>query len=70
MIANSLLYMNVDGCEMRAIPEFIKSVNILLNHLHSLNPEDDTLYEAPSETKMKVDRFAYLPRATDSSETK
>lgn len=51
---------------MLAIPEFIKSVKILLKHLQYLNPEDETFYEIPSETKIKVDRFSYLPKASDS----
>lgn len=66
MIANSLLYDNKEGCEVAAVAEFIQAVGILVNHLHCLNPEDPTHYEVPCEGKIKVDRFAYLPKPGDS----
>lgn len=33
LIGNSLMYENAPGCEKRAIEEYIKAVNILVNNL-------------------------------------
>jgi hypothetical protein len=38
MIATSFLYENKEGCEREAIREFIRAVQILLNHLGLLVP--------------------------------
>jgi hypothetical protein len=44
MIANSFLYETKEGCERKAIGEFIKSVQIMLRDLAVRYPEDPCVY--------------------------
>lgn len=65
MIANAFLYDNKEGCQKVAIEEFIRAVQILVNNITNLNPNSGVVYEVPTEEKVKVDRFAYLPGPAD-----
>jgi hypothetical protein len=58
------------GCESKAINEFIKSVNILLNYLSLTLGYDISNFEIPSEEKVKVERFSYMCLPADSEDVK
>jgi hypothetical protein len=42
----------------------------MVNHLLKISQEDPSGYEVPTEEKVKVDRFAYLPNNANSEEVK
>jgi hypothetical protein len=42
----------------------------MLNYLGKINPDDTCVYEIPTEDKVKVDRFAYLPNHSNTEEVK
>ena len=69
MIATCYLYENKDECEVNALPEYFHSIKILVNRIKEMNPEDCTQYELPHMGMIKVNRFPFLPKPTDSEET-
>lgn len=70
LIGSSYLNQNCPDCEVKAINEFLKAVNVLLSKLSLTYGYDISNFDIPTEQKTKVDRFSYMCHPNDSEEVK